>query len=174
VLVLVMGGLLLLTVSAAAFFEQGDDVRSTTVAMTSQRLASARSDEAAQYAIALVKAGIPGLGNLPPCSGPSTSLRIGSCATTDMVTGTFELPGTPGNGGGWYYQYWVYRPAPVIVGGFPIPLSNQVVNVYAEGYFGRADAGVQGFTISAIEAEVLIPKPPSNVPVYDGDFGIIQ
>ena len=102
------------------------------------------------------------------CSTPCT--RRGATGSRRRA----GAPGSPATGGGWHYRYWIYKPAPVIVGGFALPLSNQVMNVYAEGYFGKADAGINGFTVSAIEAEVLVPLPPGNLPTFDGDFGIIH
>lgn len=172
-MVVVLLALLFLSVLAATYVEQGVQVESATTAITGQRFASARAEEATQLAIARIKAGQPGMAGLVPCSGPSTALRIGSCSPTDMITVAADAPGLP-PAGGWQFQYWIFRPAPVLVAGIPIPLSNQVVNVYAEGYFGAGDAGMSGFTVSAIEAEVLIPKPPGSPPVFDADFGIIQ
>ncbi|MER2566857.1 MAG: hypothetical protein ABTQ32_39395 [Myxococcaceae bacterium] len=174
VLVVVLLSLLLMSVLAASYFEQGDDVVNTTLSINGQRFAATRAEEAMQLAIARVKAGQPGMSSLPPCSGPATGIRLGSCLPNEMISGAFEAPGSPASGGGWHFQYWIYKPAPVIVGGFALPLSNQVMNVYAEGYFGRADAGINGFTVSAIEAEVLVPLPPANLPTFDGDFGIIH
>jgi hypothetical protein len=173
-MLVVMLGLLVLTVVAATYVDQGSDVTVTSTAVSGQRFASARAEEGAQLAIARIKAGgFPTILSLPACTGPTTAIRTGTCAPGDMFTTFFEAPGPAATGGGWQFQYWIYRPNNVLADGGSLPQSVQLFHVYAEGYFGSGDAGVASFTVSAVEAEVVVPRPPGLLPCFDGDYGLI-
>ncbi len=176
VLLMVLVVLLVLTLLVAGLYSASEDSRFTAQTMMAQRIASARADQAAQLAIATVRAGTVSASSLLPwCSFPEPSsgaiLRAGGdCTTGAYVTsgrisgGICDSSGGPENGRGILYQWWIYKQGKA----FGVPPDDQaaeVFNIYAEGYAG-CDSVVPAnspiFTVSAVQAEVTIPGDPSG------------
>ena len=169
VLLFVLLVLTVLTIAVAALYSSTSNTLYATQAMTRQKLASTRADLGAQVAISYLKRGSTAAGSvIDPvanfqnvCTGPVDSvLRPGNCAATDILVGGAE--GGVGNnyasGDGWQYRYWVYRRRPLLPdGGESSEVSaRNLLTVYAEGYFGRGDAGTVSFGVAAVEADVMM------------------
>lgn len=174
VLLFVLVVLVVLTVAVASLYSSTTNTLYATQAMTRQKMASTRADLGAQVAISYLKRGIDKDNNvIDPvsnfvnvCTGPSDSvLHPGNCPPSpspDILSGTSE-GGTGSDyaaGDGWQYRYWVYRRAPRLPDGSPSGeiAARTLLTVYAEGYFGRGDAGTVSFGVSAVEADVLMGK----------------
>ncbi len=169
VLLFVLLVLTVLTVAVAALYSSTRNTLDATQAMTRQKLASTRADLGAQVAISYLKRGSTAAGSvIDPvanfqnvCTGPVDSvLHPGNCAATDILVGSAE--GGVGNnyaaGDGWRYRYWVYRRKPLLPDGGESSevAARNLLTVYAEGYFGRGDAGSVSFGVAAVEADVMM------------------
>ncbi len=178
VLIMVLIVLLVLTLLVAGLYSASEDGRFTAQTMMAQRVAAARADQAAQMALAQVRAGtILGTG-FTFCSGPPDGqIRIGNCLAGNYVTsGVISGPALTGstqyeNGAGQQYQWWIYRQSNPD-GSDPLR-SAEVYNVYAEGYFG-SDSTSPNFTVAAVIAEITIPGVIGGPPNFDGDYGVIH
>jgi len=139
--------------------------------VVAHRIAAARADLGVQAGIARVKTGgVPGIANMVHCRGPDGLIRgdlhdagvsAAACATGDIVTGGLEQVAVTTNdlvgGQGMRYQYWIFRG--LRPDGQPEnSVEGELVHVYAEGYYG-VNANGTNFTVSAVEAEVLVPRP---------------
>lgn len=182
VLIMVLAVILVLSVALASVYTQSSESLYATDAMVGQKVASARADLSAQMAVAFVK-----LGGVTPgqfvntCTGPGqfpadtngAVLRSGSCTGPDIYASPFmgQDGGTnyAGPTDGWQYRYWIYRRVPASG-----TVNPNMVNIYAEGYYGRGDLNTGNFAVAAIEAEVLVPLPAGGTPTYDGDYNIYK
>ncbi len=178
VLIMVLMVLLVLTLLVAGLYSASEDGRFTAQTMMAQRVAAARADQAAQMALAQVRAGLISGTGFTFCSGPPVAeLRTGNCATGNYVTsGVISGPVLSAttqyeNGAGRQYQWWVYKQSNPD-GTDPIR-SAEVYNVYAEGYFGT-DNTFPSFTVAAVIAEITIPGSTGGPPNFDGDYGVIH
>lgn len=172
VLVMVLMVLLVLTVLAASLLDSSGDSGSVSATMMGQRVAASRSDFAAQQAIAAVKLNQVAWNTLVACSGPADAyLRDGGCSAAQVVTsGRVVRTGADNmSGRGWNYQWWIYR----AVAPPGLTYNAQLVNVYAEGYYGDDDVA-GNFTVSAVEAEVMVPMPVGGNLESEFDYGIIR
>ncbi len=174
VLVMVLMVLLVLTLLVAGLYSSAEDSRFTAQTMLAQRVAAGRAEQAAQLAIASLRVSainpVPLL-SLAPCTGPITQLRsTGSCTGGQVLTSGL-VSGATGTdleaGGGWRYQWWVYRQ-------LSVPAQSALVfNIYAEGYFGTDDTS-PNFTVAAVAAEMNLPGANVGPPEFAGDYGAIR
>jgi hypothetical protein len=172
VLVMVLLVLLVLTLVGAALLDASGDSASVSTTMMGQRIAASRSDFAAQQAIAAVKLNQVAWNTLAPCSGPANGyLRDGGCGGSQIISsGRISGTGADLAGGlGLRYQWWVYRPTPPA----GVAYNAQLVAVYAEGYYGQSEAA-GNFTVSAVEAEVMVPLPIGGNLESEFDYGILR
>lgn len=172
VLLFVLVALLILGLVSAGLYSASEETLSSGQVMLAQKVAASRAEEGIQQAIANVKAGgVPVSALDPPCTGPTSVLRTGTCGA--MVTGGLvQGPdgGTLSEGAGWRYQWWAFR-SPLPDGG---ARDAQMVNVYAEGYWGFGSDS-PNFSAAAVEAEIIIPMLPASGPlVNDFDYGVSQ
>ena len=178
ILLFVMVVLVVLTVAVASLYSSTTNTLYATQAMTRQKLASTRADLGAQVAISYLKRGKTELGSLIDpvatfqnvCTGPADAvLRVGNCASTDIITGTNEggTGNNYGSGDGWQYRFWIYRRAPLLPDGTPSTelAARNLLTVYAEGYYGRGDAGTLSFGVSAVEADVMMGAGSPGNPI---------
>jgi Tfp pilus assembly protein PilX len=180
VLLMVLVVLLVLTLLVAGLYSASEDGRFTAQTMMAQRVAAARADQAAQLALASIRAGLVTGTGFTYCSGPPDGkLRTGNCAAGNYqssgavngVTVTATNSNQYENGGGAQYQWWVYRA--LNADGTEPAQAATVYNVYAEGYFG-ADSTQKNFNIAAVSAEITIPGATTGPPNFDGDYGVIH
>lgn len=172
VLIFVLLMLLVLGIITAGLYSSSEETVYTAQVMMAQKVAASRADQALQLGIASVKAGGVQLQALVPCDGPATVLRAGSCGPAVMVTSGLVTGPNVGDlmdGAGQQYQWWVWRRALPDGGG----LNAQLVNVYAEGYWGLTPDS-HNYTVAAVEAEVLIPLPVGDTMTNDWDYGVFR
>jgi len=178
ILLFVMVVLVVLTVAVASLYSSTTNTLYATQAMTRQKLASTRADLGAQVAISYLKRGRAENGSLIDpiasfqnvCTGPTDAvLRAGNCAATDIITGSNEggTGNNYGTGDGWQYRYWIYRRAPLLPNGAASTeiAPRNLLTVYAEGYYGRGDAGTLSFGVSAVEADVMMGAGSPGAPI---------
>ncbi len=168
VLIMVLVVLLVLSLLVAGLYSASEDSRFTAQSIMSQRVAASRADQAAQLAIATVRANVVPPTGMAYCSGPPAKLSSGSCTTSDFVTSGLVQGPTSGDletGSGLRYQWWVFKLAGPD-GGAPNQAA-QIFNIYAEGYYGYTDTS-PNFAVAAVTAEITIPLPPGMNPCeYD-------
>lgn len=177
ILVLVLLILTVLSVLVAGLYSQASEGLIASQGIVAQKVAASRADLAIQLAVERVKSGAVNTDTFSTtCSGPGTTALLtgpacGGVVTIPRVQGapTGNFAGTAG----WQYQYWMFRRPQTTADGGPLQLSQQLVNVYAEGYYGNGDGGTN-FTVAAIEAEVVVIQPPGATQVPDGDYGAMR
>ncbi len=178
VLIMVLMVLLVLTLLVAGLYSASEDGRFTAQTMMAQRVAAARADQAAQLALATVRAGLITNSGYTFCTGPVAKLRTGNCAGSNLVTsGVVNGPAIGGgtqyeNGAGQLYQWWIYKQANPD-GSNPTNRADDIFSVYAEGYFGQDDT-YPSFTVAAVIAEITVPGVTGGPPNFDGDYGVIH
>ncbi|MBL9039749.1 MAG: hypothetical protein JNG84_14625 [Archangium sp.] len=179
ILVLILIMLTVLSILTAGVYTQASESLIASQGLVAQKVAASRADLAVQLAVERVKSGTVNTATFEgTCNGPNDSvLRANSgCIAGSFVsiprvqgavTGNFALTD------GWQYQYWMFRRPQVLPDGGALAISPQLINIYAEGYYGNGDGGTS-FTVAAVEAEVVVVQPPGGTQTPDGDYGSMR
>jgi hypothetical protein len=163
VLIVVLLLLLMLGVVAASLLSTASETDQATILAVSQRVAASRADTAAQLAVATIASGTLTIAGLTACGGPGPSSQLqkvlpngtNACVAAQMISSGMVSGPNNGNfetGSGLLYQWWIYR-RPLMPG---VPANQQLVRIYAEGYWGGATTS-PNFTGASVEADIIVP-----------------